>query len=126
MTDLLIRGADRAATAELADAIVPVLGGERELRVRRVQAHQRGVASEPVTTAILVAVAGEITRRVIDRLWSALAERLRSNQQPITLSPGPSARDSDRPITVVVLTPDLLDSPSVPPVLLEALGQHPE
>jgi hypothetical protein len=123
MTDLLIRGEDQAATAELANSIVPVLGREHELRVRRIQAHQRGVASEPVTTAIMVAVAGEITRRVIDRLWAVLAERLRRSQEPISVSPGPSSRERDRPAIVVVLTPELAETESVPQALLQALGQ---
>jgi hypothetical protein len=93
------------------------------LSARREIAMPRGVASEPVTTAILVGVGSVVAKHATELLWSEVASWVRCTRTPVTLEKrttqanvGPGATSSAVQISV-----DLAEAKSVPTEVLRIL-----
>jgi hypothetical protein len=78
--------------------------------VRQLHARVPGVASEPVTTAILVAIAGQATGVLAQRLFAAIADWVKRHHASVTIEVpvAPTQASSER--TVLVTPENLADS----------------
>jgi hypothetical protein len=115
--DLVIRTENEAQTGSLANAVIPTLV-DRGVDARRVLARPRGFASEPITTAILVAVATTAATKAVEHVWKAVSDWVRRTRTPVEIfenSPGSVA-------TRVTITVELAEGTSPPGELLAALS----
>jgi hypothetical protein len=124
MIQLAVTSDDSTDTAVMADDLVPDLSRIEGLRVRRKQEPTAGIASEPITTAILLAVASGVTKAAVGELWNILRQRVLSTGKGATIAvEGRQAAKSFGPVKIQISVS--LAASSVPPAELEraVIGQ---
>jgi hypothetical protein len=78
--------------------------------VRQLHARIPGVASEPVTTAILVAVAGQATGVLAQQLFSTIVTWVKRHRAPVTVEAPKSSAEASNDNAVLITPENLADS----------------
>jgi hypothetical protein len=125
MIEVIISAEEQAETSDMADDVLPQLGRVAGLRVRRMQQVAPGIASEPITTAILVAFLAQLSYKGVDELWSVVRKRVLKSNRAANLAVKTPATQASEPV-VIVVTPALAADEKVPAVLSRALGFEPD
>jgi hypothetical protein len=125
MIEVIISAEEQAETSEMADDLLAQLGRVSGLRVRRMQRTAPGIASEPITTAILVAFLAQLTYKGADEFWSAVRKRVLKSRRAAKLAVKAPATQASEPV-VIVITPALAADEKVPAALSQALGVEPD
>jgi hypothetical protein len=121
MIQFTISSEEQTETSDMADDLVPQLGRVAGVRARRMQEPVPGIASEPITTAILVAIVAEFAYKGVSEIWSIVRKRVLKSRRPAKITVDtPGTQGSER--IVIVITPTLADAEKVPAVLSQALG----
>jgi hypothetical protein len=113
MIQLTISSEEQTETSDMADDLLPLLGKVSGLRVRRTQQAVPGIASEPITTAILVAFTAELTYKGVDQIWSILRKRVLKRKRAAKLTVNTPEAQASQPI-VIIITPALAAAEKVP------------
>ena len=88
-------------TAELAESLMPTIVSD-QMAARRQLARSSGVASEPITTAIIIAVASSVGKDAVERLWHDLNAWAKAKGIRVTITPkGPPGSPEPAPAITV-------------------------
>lgn len=101
-------------TGELADSLTPTIHGD-QMSVRRQMARPSAVASEPITTAIIIGIASSVGKDAVERLWHDLAAWAKAKGIRITITPrGPAG--SSQPAPTITVDPAAGSTASAAPL----------
>jgi hypothetical protein len=99
---------DDTVITALANEIIPMVNSEDVgLRLRRELRSPVGVASEPITIAIVAAIVASGAGKSVELLWESIAARVRSSRRPVVVS-------ADEERRAVVVTSELAQRSEVP------------
>lgn len=112
--EFIIACEEPADTAVLAESVMPTIESD-QMSARRQLGRSSGIASEPITTGIIIAIASSVGKDAIERLWRDLATWAKAKGIRVSITPkGPPG--SPEPASAITIDPAAGSAPSPQPL----------